>query len=55
MEKEIWDTAFKHWWWLTRFGLTPDQVEELPLIAQDRVPLIAALADEIAEEQSKRG
>lgn len=43
------------WWWLERFGLTPDQVEAMPLNTQDRVPFIATLADELAEERAKRG
>jgi hypothetical protein len=55
IEKELWDKAFNDWWWLERYGLDPDRVEALPLVTRDRVPYIATLADELAEERSKRG
>lgn len=51
----MWDSAFNDWWWLSRYGLTPDQVDRLPLNTRDKVPTIASLADEIAAEKAKQG
>lgn len=42
------------WWWLERYHLTPDQVAALPLNTRDRVPLIAAEADEITKAEVKK-
>jgi hypothetical protein len=42
-------------WWLERFGLTPDQVQELPLNTRDRVPQIAHVADQVAKAQAEKG
>jgi hypothetical protein len=50
----LWDAAFSDFWWLERFGLDPDRVRALPLNTRDRVPLIAAEADRIAEAEMKK-
>jgi len=44
-------------WWLDRWGLTPDQVDQLPARDVIRLPVLAAEKDrlEAAERKAARG
>lgn len=51
----MWDRAYEDWWWLDRYGLTPQQVDAMPAGTVARIPDIAAMADKYrAEEQERR-
>jgi hypothetical protein len=53
-EPTLWDEAADYWWWLERFGLTPDQVDLMPAWLHSRIPHIARIADEVSEEKARR-
>ena len=53
-EQALWEDAHRDWWWLDRYQLTPAQVDEIPAPSYTRIPQIAALADEIRQEQHEQ-
>lgn len=51
----MWEDAYVDWWWLDRYGLTPDEVGRIPAASAARIPDIAAMVDHYREELSQRG
>lgn len=48
------EDTFDVWWWLDKFGLTPDQVHALPIKYRHRLPWVVDVVERIRREEEKR-
>lgn len=47
------ERAAGYFFFAERFGWTPDQVDDLPVVLYDRLPAVAVIHDQVAEEKQK--
>jgi len=49
----LYEDAVSYYWFAQRWNWTPDQVDECPQWLVDRLPGVAAIADEIEEDKRR--
>lgn len=54
LEEQLFDTAVYYTWYADRWQWTPDQVDNLPWLMQERLRAVATLRDEIAREKQPK-
>lgn len=48
------EAAATYFWFADRFDWTPDTVDNLPVWLKERLPAVASIHDELAEERAKK-
>jgi hypothetical protein len=47
------EEAARYFWYATKFGWTPDQVDNMPGWLTDRIATVAAVSDEVEADKQK--